>query len=473
MEAIAERCESTVVLATSQEALKIDGEQLVPVPPLHLPGDSGAPFEALDAVPAVRLFLDRATAIVLDLERDPDSLAAIANIVRALDGIPLAIELAAARTRLLSPSEIAERLADRFELLESGSRTAPARQRTLRGAVEWSYSLLTEDDQRFFDQLGVFAGGFDLDAAASVAAGGDPAQALRHLGSLLDKSLPWSITLGGRRRYGLLETLRAFAAERLRERVAAAEARGRHLSYYAALAEELDLAIRGPAQTEAIARFELEWDNLRSAMAWSIECGAPAAAVRIAASSGQYWDWSGSLAEANEWLGRVLSAVADGEADLPLGTAVGWASYFANELGELDRARRLAEESHRIASVSEDPYDEACALSMLSYTSRLAREFEAAGRYASEMRTAGGVAGEPWWIAWADNHDSMVALELGDLDRAESCAHQSLEAFERIGDRRAVGWALTAVRAGRSRARAVRRSGRAGPGGGGALDRGR
>lgn len=444
VEAIAERCESTVVLATSQEALNIGGEQLVPVPPLDLPGDSGSPFESLDEVPAVRLFLDRALAILPDVERDPDSLAAIANIVRALDDIPLAIELAAARTKLLSPSEIAERLADRFELLDSGSRTAPARQRTLRGAVEWSYSLLSEEDQRFFDQLGVFAGSFDLDAAAAVAAAGDPALALRHLGSLLDKSLLWSITVAGRRRYGLLDTLRAFAAERVGERDAAAEARDRHLAYYAALSEELDLAIRGPAQTEAIGRFGLEWDNFRSAMAWSIECEEPAAAVRIAASSGQYWDWSGSLAEANEWLGRVVASVDDHEVDPPLGTAVGWASYFANEIGEFDRARALAEQSRRIGVASEDAYDQACALSMLSYSARLGGEFEAAQGFAAEIRIAGAAAGEPWWIAWADNHDSIVALELGDLDRAESWAHQSLDAFERIGDRRGVGWALTA-----------------------------
>lgn len=444
VEAIAERCAGTVVLATSQEALNIGGEQVVPVPPLNLPGDSGSPFESLEAVPAVKLFLDRARAAVPDVESDADSLAAIANIVRALDGIPLAIELAAARTRLLSPSEIAERLADRFELLEGGSRTAPARQRTLRGAVEWSYSLLSDDERTFFDQLGVFAGSFDPDGAAAVAASGDPVVALRHLGSLLDKSLLWSMPVGNGRRFGLLETLRAFAVERLEERAEAAGARQRHADYYAALTEELTLTLHGPTQAEAITRFEVESDNLRAAMAWSIDCDELDAAVRIAASSGQYWDWSGSLAEANEWLARVLVAAGDRRGDPPLGTAVGWAAYFAAELGELDQAAALASRSHRIAVANEDPFDIGCAFSMLSYTSRLGGDLELASQYAEEMRTAGALVGEAWWTAWADNHDSMIALEVGALDRAEARAHDSLAAFERMGDRRGVGWALTA-----------------------------
>jgi len=443
-ESIAERCASTVVLATSQEALNIGGEQIVPVLPLGLPGETGSPFEALEAVPAVQLFLDRARSAVPDVESDPDSLAAIANIVQALDGIPLAIELAAARTRLLSPSEIAARLADRFELLDGGSRTAPERQRTLRGAVEWSYSLLSEDDRAFFDQLGVFAGGFDLDAAASVAGDGDPRVALRQLGSLLDKSLLWSAAVGDRRRFGLLETLRVSAAERLEERAEAAPARQRHAEYYAAFTEELTLKLHGTAQSEAIARYAVESDNLRAAMAWSIECDQLQHAVRIAASTGQFWDWSGSLAEANEWLGRVLVAADGRTIDPPLGTAVGWAAYFATELGELEEARALAAESQRIAIANEDPFDAGCALSMLSYTARLSGDLETASRYAVEMRSAGSLVGETWWIAWADNHDSIIALELGDLDRAEVSAHASLAAFEQIGDRRGVGWALTA-----------------------------
>ncbi len=443
-EAIAERCPRTVVLATSQTALNIAGEQLVPVPPLDLPGDSGSPFEALEAVPAVQLFLDRATRLVPDLETDADSLAAIANVVRALDGIPLAIELAAARTRLLSPSEIAERLADRFELLDGGSRTAPARQRTLRGAVEWSYSLLSEEERAFFDELGLFAGGFDLDAAAAVAAGGDPGLALQRLGSLQEKSLLWSGPVAGRRRFGLLETLRAFALERLEERDGVASARARHAGYYAALTEELNLKLHGAAQTESIGRFASESDNLRSAMSWSIESGELMHAARIASSTGEFWDWSGSLAEANEWLGRVLTAADGRTVDPPLGTAAGWAAYFATELGEMEEAQALAAESLRIAVANEDPFDAGCAHSMMSYTARVSGDLETAARYAAEMRSSGSLVGETWWIAWADNHDSIIALESGDLDRAESSAHASLAAFEEIGDRRGVGWALTA-----------------------------
>ena len=161
-------CPSLVVLATSQDALNVAGEQRFPLPPLGLPNDVDIPFDDLETVPAVALFLARAAAINPGLDTSAATIAAVSNIVDALDGIPLAIELAAARTDLLTPAEIARRLADRFEILGAGPRDAPQRQQTLRDTVEWSYGLLDADEQAFFTALSVFSGGFDVAAAAAI-----------------------------------------------------------------------------------------------------------------------------------------------------------------------------------------------------------------------------------------------------------------------------------------------------------------
>ena len=253
------------VLATSRRALGLTGEFAWPVPPLALPPADAVSADEITSHAAVRLFVDRAHAVRPDLDVDDHAAADIAAICLALDGLPLAIELAAARTDLLSPAAIRSRLADRFELLVEGGVDASERQQTLRAAIDWSFELLTDEQRTFFARLGVFAGTFDLDAALQVAGAGLP-RPLELLSSLVKQSM---VTRAGPDRYRLLDTLRAYALEVLAE-LDADDTRDRHASYFTDLAERGEVAIRGPEQLEWLERFRSDVNNFRAALEWSL-----------------------------------------------------------------------------------------------------------------------------------------------------------------------------------------------------------
>jgi predicted ATPase len=437
------RCPMVTVLATSQIALSLTGEQRVPLPPLRLPGEVGSPFADLETVPAVELFLERAAATDPTLDRSPETIAAAANIVTALDGIPLAIELAAARTDLLTPVEIAHRLADRFEVLDVGHREAPERQRTLRSAVEWSYGLLEPAEQAFFVRLAVFAGGFDAAAAAAVAETSQ-SKALAMLGRLLQRSLlTREAATAGNSRYRLLETLRLFGIDQL----AAADltrAREFHLDHYATVVRDLDERLVGTQQRAAFAEMLAEQDNLRAAMGWSLESGRLEPGVVIAAWSSRYWDWRGSLAEASTWMSRFIDAKPD-ESVPHVSLLISWAGYFAWELGEEERSVALVAEAERIATAQHDEYGRAASLTGAALHARSRGDQEAAVRSDEHVRDIGLAIGEPWLIAWADNHDGLSLLSAGDVVGAREAAQASLDEFTALGDRRATGWALTVL----------------------------
>ncbi|MBG0830453.1 winged helix-turn-helix domain-containing protein [Planomonospora sp. ID67723] len=295
-------CPGLRVLATSREALGITGESLHPVPPLALPSP-GAP--AADS-PAVRLFADRAAAVRPDFAADfasqETTVAAVTRICRALDGLPLAIELAAARLRSLTVAEVAARLDDRFALLSRGSRTAQPRHRTLRAVVEWSWELLDERERTLARRLTVFTGGATLQAAERVCAVGDTDGVLA---SLVDKSL---VEMAGGR-YRMLETIRAFCAERLAEAGEAERLRRAHLDHYLDLAETADPHLRRAGQLEWLARLDAERDNLHAALRRAARGGDTGEALRLLAALTPYW-WlrglrSEGAAQARELLGVI------------------------------------------------------------------------------------------------------------------------------------------------------------------------
>ncbi|MEV5555423.1 BTAD domain-containing putative transcriptional regulator [Nonomuraea wenchangensis] len=276
------RCPRLRVLATSREPLGILGETLGPVPPL--------PPE-----PAVRLLADRAAAIDPALVLDAD---VAAEICRRLDGLPLAIELAAARLRALAPRELADRLGDRFLLLTGGSRTALPRHRTLRAVVAWSWDLLDEDERVLAERLAVFAGGFDL--AAAEGAGGT----LDVLAALVDKSLVQS---AGDGRYRMLETIREYGLERLADAGLLAEARARHAAHYRDLAERAEPHLRGPDQLAWIGRLLADHDNILTALHHAADTGDADTALRLAAAMGTFWVIRGFSADSVGWLERALA----------------------------------------------------------------------------------------------------------------------------------------------------------------------
>ncbi|MEU6405994.1 BTAD domain-containing putative transcriptional regulator [Streptomyces sp. NPDC046985] len=294
------RCPHLTVLATSREPLGVPGELLRPVEPLPEPV-------------ALRLFADRGAAVRpgFRIDADEDTAAASAEICRRLDGLPLAIELAAARLRLLTPRRIADRLDDRFRLLTSGSRTVLPRQQTLRAVVDWSWELLEADERTVLSRLSVFAGGCDL-AAAEAVCGPAAADALGSLGSLVDKSLVVAAPgPDGEMRYRLLETVAEYAGERLDETGDRDRAERAHLTHYRELARTSDPLLRGPRQREAIARFELEYENLRTALRRAVAARDEQEGICLILSLVAYWQMRDLRIEARNWCAEVMALGPD------------------------------------------------------------------------------------------------------------------------------------------------------------------
>ncbi|WP_280438223.1 BTAD domain-containing putative transcriptional regulator [Nocardia carnea] len=330
-------CPRLRILATSREPLGITGEALWQVEPLALPAADAAP-EAIESSPAVRLLRDRAHAVRKDLTADPRTLATMARVCRALDGIPLAIELAAARLRTISLDQLAERLDDRFRLLTGGSRTAIPQHRTLRAVVDWSWELLTEAERTVLRRLAVFAGGASLEAAEQICADFGAGQevvveqfeVLDLLTTLTEKSLLLTAERGvrgdtagtgrdvpsgaGQRqpRFRMLDTIRQYAQERLVAAGEAESARRAHLAYFTGLADTAEPHLRRAEQLEWLAVLEAEHDNISAAIRTALAAGDATGALRLAAAAGWYWWLGGHKAEGQE----LLTAVADEPADI-------------------------------------------------------------------------------------------------------------------------------------------------------------
>ena len=311
------------VLATSRAALRLPGEQVLPVPPLSVP-QPGAERDlpGLAQSEAVRLFVQRAQAVRPDFALTADNAPAVAEVCRRLDGLPLALELAAARMRVLSAVQLAARLDDRFRLLTGGSQEGPAHQQTLRTTVEWSHGLLTGPERTLFRRLAVFSGGWTLEAAEAVCpapsgpghpgAGETAAKVLDLLERLVDQSLVVAEAPdgrdGGALRYRFLDLLREYAVERLAESGEAPALRDRHLDWCVDLARCVRLGANGPQQPIWLDRVDAEMDNVRAALAWSLEGGRASDGLLLAGSLNCYWGIRGSRPEGQRWLESLLAA---------------------------------------------------------------------------------------------------------------------------------------------------------------------
>ncbi len=449
-----DRCAGLAVLATSQVALALAGEQRVPLSPLAVPGDGDDVFTGLDEAPAVQLFIERAEQVDSMFAPSDADLRAIVNIVTFLEGLPLAIELAAARTRTLSPVELARLLHQGIELLSVGPRDAPERQRTLISTIDWSYNLLRADERRALQALSVFGGGFDTEAAAAVM-GADELVA----GDMIDQLVASSIVtrddpVAGRTRFRLLQTIRQFATDKAEATPDDLDrARRSHAVFFAEKAVELDRALIGADQADAFATLVADEDNYRLAMARSLDrqadrnddldrAEALAPGLTIAARLGRFWDWRGDLAEASTWLQRFTAAAGTSGGDLWL--AVSWDAFFASELGQLDRAGRSSERAAELAGSSDEPYLLMAVTSGQALRSRLAGDPNAALEQADRLGRLADDIGDNWWAGLSHNMRALAYLDLGDIDQAAAAASISHRLFESVGDRRAVGWVLTA-----------------------------
>ncbi|HEX6658850.1 MAG TPA: hypothetical protein VF065_12245 [Ilumatobacter sp.] len=425
------------VLATSRRPLGITGEIAWPVPPLALAPPSAASLDEAAGYPAVELFVERATAVRPDFELTDANAADIAAICLAVDGLPLAIELAAARADVLAPQAIRARLINRFELLVDGSSDVAARQQTLRAALDWSAELLDEGQRQFFARLGVAAGTFDLEAAAAINSTSVD-RALDLVTSLVRQSM---VAVVGDDRYRLLDTLRAYALERLDELDADAT-RDRHADYHVTLAERAELGIQGPDQLDWLDRLRVCVPDHRAALEWLVSTGDGSRAARLAGALGWFWTLDGMLDEACSRFDQVLAFH-----ELPpavRGKAVWSRALLAASLGELEVARDLASEAVTLGRHSDDDVVVGCGLNALAVTQWALGDLEASARTRQQSLAAFEAANHTWGIALCRVLGARTAIDLAAPDAA-SLAEAGLDAARATGDLHLVGMGLEQV----------------------------
>jgi predicted ATPase/DNA-binding SARP family transcriptional activator len=435
--AVLQSASNVKVLATSRRALGISGEFAWPVPPLGLPPEDAVSAADIASHPAVALFVERATAVRPELTIDDAVAADIAALCLALDGLPLAIELAAARTELLSPAAIRSRLEDRFALLVDGGADAAERQQTLRSAIDWSFELLSDNEQRFFARLGAFAGTFELDAALAVA-GHDLDRPLELLASLVRNSM---VGRAGHDRYRLLDTLRAYALDALAE-LDADDTRDRHADFYAALAEDGEREIRGPEQLAWLERFRADINDFRAAIEWSLLTGDTTRAARQAGALAWFWTLNGMLAEAIQHLERLVAID-----DLPPTTRSrclwGYA-LLAASLGQLETARESGYRAAELGRSSDNDVEAAYGLNAAAVAEWALGNHDRSLDAHREALTLLEKAAEPWGLAICSVLQARTLFDLGDPSAA-AVARDAVDHARRAGDLHVLGIALTEI----------------------------
>jgi non-specific serine/threonine protein kinase len=436
-------CPALAVLVTSRAVLHIYGEHDYLVPPLPLPDLRALPaVETLARVEAVRLFVDRGQAVKSDFALTPWNARSVATICHRLDGLPLAIELAAARLAVLPPQAIADRLDQRLALLTGGPLDTPARLQTLRNTIAWSYDLLSPAEQRFFRRLGVFAGGFTLAAAESLAADDSDLDPLTGIASLVNKSLLQSAAaVDGEPRFGMLETIREFALEHLARHDELDDTRRAHARCYLALAEEAVPHLRGHEQRAWLDRLEAEHDNLRSALTWLAADGAhPEPALRLSGALAWFWEGRGYITEGRRWLAGTLALATDpSPARMQVLYGAGWLAHIQQEAAP---ARALLEESLAIAHQLGDRWSTAWVLHLLGRVAYFDGDAGQARAFGERSLAVAREAGDDWLIAWAMHLLGLAAHVEADYPAARHYYDESLAIRRRLGYLEGIGHLL-------------------------------
>jgi predicted ATPase/DNA-binding CsgD family transcriptional regulator len=454
------------VLVTSRESLRLPGEQEFPVPPLELPCMDPLPsLDALSKVAGVVLFLQRARAVDPGFALTPDNAAAVAEICCRLDGIPLAIELAAARVKALPVQDIAARLDHSLHLLTIGSRSAPSRHKSLQAALDWSLALLSGPERTLFTRLAVFRGGFSLAAAEAVCADDENGSAdgsiilrrndvLDLLANIIDKSLvvrEHREDRGGRGRYRLLEVIRQFATDRLLESGVEGATRRRHLTYFLGLAEEAASELRGPRQVEWLNRLERDYDNLRAAGRWAqAEPGHEEEGMRLVAALMWFWRLRGHPGEARRWSDAALvnahCSDSGGRSPARAG-ALACAGFMAWYQGDLESAQSSFEESMVIYRElgAGGRWSLSLVLQGLGMVADVRHDKPAAHRFYAESLALRRELGDPWGLAQSLDDLGTRQLADGDLDAAHTSYVEALEIARQTGDRRLTATELSGL----------------------------
>jgi predicted ATPase/class 3 adenylate cyclase len=436
------RCPELHVLATSREALGIAGEQLRQVQPLLVPPADAAAGALLD-YESVALFVDRARAVTPGFEIAPGTAAAVIEICRRLDGIPLALELAAARLRVLSVNQVAERLDDRFRLLTGGSRTALPRHRTLQATMDWSHELLDERQRVVFRRLAVFQGGFDLAAVEAVASDGLSAagETVEALGRLVDESLVLAEGVT-ELRYRMLETVRQYSQDRLADSGESDQVRRRHAEWIASITDRAEDGLRGSLQLEWVERLRRERDNILAALAWTSEAD-PDLGLRIATGLGHFWYLFGPYAQGERWLRSLLAATSG--PSIRRAMALRWQAALLLTQGRYEEASRVAEEAIAVAEVTGDPTIEAiCRLVLAIVADYRGKTAEAARLYRESYADLDELA-EGYWASIALTNLESHVRKMGDPVQSQRLAEELLAQARAQGDGRLMGLGHTAL----------------------------
>lgn len=426
---------SLSILGSSREPLAIEGERLYPVPPLAVPAESVQPRAAdLRGSGAIELFVERARAARPGFDLTDENAPVIAAICRKLDGLPLALELAAARLNVLAPNQILARLDDRLALLASTRRDLPDRQRTLRATVDWSHDLLSDAERAVFRRMSVFSGGADLDAVQAVV---DPQRELLPgvldlVAALVDRSLVRSIHEADTARLAMLETIREYAAERLVDAGEAADLQGRHAEHYARLAESARGLIQDANFDELLDQLDRELGNLRAAIAWSLRTGHADVGLRLTTALNDFWHLRNHIAEAVRALEELVSASAAEGVSLLRERALITASGLLTWLADSERSRPLAEAGIAMAERLGDLHGVALGKSSLGWTIFYTEPELALAIFEDGLAAARAVGSGPLEMETLMGQ-AWTHMRLGRIDEASRIAEQVIELGDRIG----------------------------------------
>lgn len=426
-------CPQVAIIATSREPLGVEGETAWLVPSLTMPDEARPPaIESLSQYEAVRLFVDRAVHTRPNFRITNDNAPAVADICRRLDGIPLAIELAAARVRLLAPEQIREGLSDRFHLLSGGARTALPRQQTLQASVDWSHNLLSEDERALLRRLSVFAGGFTLDAAEDVCSGDriEGNEILDLLSQLVDKSLVQVEEPGWEARYRLLETIRQYGLQKLADAEEVSPVRDRHLDFYLGFVENVAPELDGPHMLVWLARLRVEEDNIRAALDYG-ERSDPNRALRFARPLWMFWFIGARFTEARARLEKLLAA-ADVDPSLRA-TGLAVAGTMSSQMMDLAAGRVFCEESVQIAREVGATGTLAGALTALAWIQAWS-DPTGARFYVEEAVEIARQEGNHFALIRALNSYGAVEFHAGDLSHARRLLQEAVELADGSGN---------------------------------------
>jgi predicted ATPase/DNA-binding winged helix-turn-helix (wHTH) protein len=443
---IVRRSPDITVLATSRERLGMTGELTYRVPSLTVPETSETlTRETAIRYEGVRLFVERGKLARPEFDLTAENASSVASICARLDGMPLAIELAAPRLRSMSVEELNQRLDQRFALLTDGSRTALPRHRTLRSMIDWSYDLLREPEKVFLQRLSVFAGGWTLAAAEEVCAseGIEHRDALDLLTSLADKSLVVPEQVDAQMRHRLVETVRQYARDRLEDTGGSAAVRVRHRDYYLALAEEADLKLKGAEQAEWLRRFQDEHDNLRAGLEWSLVEAGPKGGLRLCGALQRFWWTRGHFTEGRQWCTRVLCKAGAEERTRERAKVLNEAGALARYQGDYPAARALHEESLAILRELGDRFGIAVSLNNLGNVACGQSDYLAGRAMYEQSLAIYRELGDRYGIATSLSNTGSEAVNQGDYPAATALLKESLAIHRELGDRSGIALSLS------------------------------